>query len=112
LWLFGLSHALVVGCGGIASSQVQRMRRWMSDRYLWLSIVIVTSASYLILGLVVVVVGDEVMYRVLGEELAILLRELGGERLVMCNELRYRKLWNKAASRRNDECILLSVIMR
>jgi MFS family permease len=51
LWLFGLSHALVVGCGGIASSQVQRMRRWMSDRYLWLSIVIVTSASYLILGL-------------------------------------------------------------
>src|SRR3989338_4672984 len=53
------------------------------------------------LWLIVVVVGDKIMNRVLGEEFAILLRELGGKRfvvrqdeyglLVFCNDVRNGK---------------------
>ena len=36
------------------------------------------------LRLIVVIVGNEVVHRVLGEKFSILLRELGGERFIVC----------------------------
>ena len=53
------------------------------------------------LGLVVVVVGDEVLDRVLGEELAELVAELGGQRLVVCDhERRTLELLHRECHRR------------